>query len=658
VEAATLPNGMRLILLEDHELPVISGTALVRTGSVFDSREKAGLAALTGTVLRSGGTKAKGGDQLNLDLETLGASVDSSIGETFGSVTFSAMTTDSGPVLTAFHDVLTAPDFPSAKIELAKGEMRTAILNRNQDPSRLAAREFGVAVYGKDTPYGYRPDYSTLDRITRGDLQSFYRRYFFPANIVLAVRGDFNASDMKGRLTRLFDDWTTKQEPVPPYPPVASKAGGTYLALKKEGSQTWFVLGGLGSDYKDPDFAALSLMAEVLAGGPHSRVVQRVRDRLDSSAEIAVSWGADYQHPGLFRITGTVKSPTAVEVLRYVREEIDRMRTADITEEEFQRAREAAVSRSVFSLDTKAKILERIALNQFFGYPADAVSQQQRALAAVTRADIARVAKQKLDPASIVTVVLGNPDDFARSLDTLGSPVTTIDLTIPPYRQEPVKADNTGLEKGKLILARVQNAMGGAEKLAAVQDSTQVAEFQLSQEAGGFSVKETDQWVAPTHFRQESIYPQLSLTAYCDGKFGWIANRQGSAALEGAQLKQVQGDLFRWFFRLFLSDRIQGRVVNGLDDMTLEISDPDGQIARVTVDPQSGMPQILQYSIVPVNGAPIAVEETWSDFRDVSGIKLPFRMLITYSGHKFADVVVNSYKVNSGLRAQDLQKRP
>jgi zinc protease len=659
VTAATLPNGLRVLLLEDHELPLVSGTAFVHTGTVFDPREKVGLAALTGMVLRSGGVSGRTGSQLDEQLDAMGATIESNIGQTYGSVTFTAMTENFAPVLLAFHDVLTAPDFAADKIEFAKGTLRQGILTRNQDPAQLAVHEFAAVVSGKDTPYAWRPEYSSLDRITRADIQAFHRRYFFPANTVLAVRGDFDTATVKASLERLFGTWKVTQEPVSPPPPIAPPhPGGTYLALKKEGSQTWFAVGGPGSDYKDPDGAALTVMTELLAGGVRSRVAQRIRDRLDRSVEISASWGFDYLRPGLFRISGSVKSPIAVEALRYIREEIDRLRSAEITDEEFQRARESALSRAVFAVDSKAKILDRVALSEFFGYPAGLAAEQQRALAAVTRADVSRVAKQKLDPANLVSVVIGNPDDFARPLDSLGVPVTSIDLTIPPYRQEAVRADAASLEKGKQILQRLQAAVGGADKVAAIQDSTQVAEFHLAPESGGFTVKETDLWITPTHFRQESVYPNITLMAYCDGKFGWIATRQGSAPLDGPQLQQMQGDLFRWFFRLYLSDRIPGRVVNALDDITLEISEPGGQLARVTVDPQSGLPQILQYSTVPVTGAPIAVEETWTDFRDVSGIKLPFRMLITYSGRKFADVIISSYKVNSGLRVQDLQKRP
>src|SRR6266852_1310439 len=154
VATVTLPNGMRLYLLENHELPLVRGFALIRTGNLFDPADKVGLASITGMVMRSGGTKDKTGDQLDAQLENIAASVETSIDESFGEASFSCLKENTDEVLGVFHDLLTAPGFRQDKIDLAKTEERSSISRRNDDTHGIVEREFANIVYGRDTPYG------------------------------------------------------------------------------------------------------------------------------------------------------------------------------------------------------------------------------------------------------------------------------------------------------------------------------------------------------------------------------------------------------------------------------------------------------------------------------------------------------------------------
>ena len=129
---------MKLFLLEDHELPLVNGAARIRTGNLFDPPDKVGLAGMTGTVMRSGGTRTLTGDQIDERLENIAASVESSIGETSGSVSFSCLKENTDEVLGLFKDVLTAPEFRQDKIDLAKSQARSAIARRNDNARGIA----------------------------------------------------------------------------------------------------------------------------------------------------------------------------------------------------------------------------------------------------------------------------------------------------------------------------------------------------------------------------------------------------------------------------------------------------------------------------------------------------------------------------------------
>jgi hypothetical protein len=188
-----------------------------------------------------------------------------------------------------------------------------------------------------------------------------------------------------------------------------------------------------------------------------------------------------------------------------------------------------------------------------------------------------------------------------------------------------------------------------------------LAEYQIATSVisvGGTKIIQTDRWVAPTTFRQDSTLVTGRVSAYTDGRIGWIATPQGWGALTGPQGKQVYGDLFRVYFRLLLSDRLEGRSVNAIDDTTVQISDAAGQVASVEFDPQTGLIRRISYDTVQAAGPPLYSEELYEDFRDIGGVKVPFKITINQGGRKFSDVVVTEYKINVGIRPIDLAKRP
>ena len=432
VDEFRLPNGMRVLLLESHELPLVRATALVRTGNLFDPADKVGLATVTGDVLRSGGTAAKTGDQIDEQLENIAASVESGIGETDGTVSFSCLKENTAEVMAVFKDVLTHPAFRQDKLDLIKQQLMGGITRRNDDPGEIAQREFTDTLYGRSNSYGWSMEISTVTKIQKPDVEAFYRRYFFPANIILAVQGDFSAADMKMKLQNLFADWTVKQDPVPPFPAVNfDYKPGTYLGVKEDVTQTNFIIGQPGGLLKDPDAAALDVMSSILGGGFNSRLFKRIRTQLGYVYGINANWGVHYDHPGLFTINGSTKSSTTVQAIEAVRQEVDRIKREPVTEEELEGAKETVLNGFVFAFDTPAKTISRLARYYYFNYPSDFIFQYQKAVEAVTREDVLRVARKYIDPIKFVVVAVGNPKDFGTSLEKLGSKVAPLDLTIP-----------------------------------------------------------------------------------------------------------------------------------------------------------------------------------------------------------------------------------
>ncbi len=657
-ETFTLPNGMKVYLLEDHELPLVSGFALVRTGNLFDPPDKHGLADITGGLIRSGGTKTKTGDQLDVELEDVAASVESGIGETSGSVSFNCLKENTAEVLGIFHDVLTQPGLRQDKLDLAKTQWRSAIARRNDDAAGIADREFANTVYGKNTPYGWDINYSDIDSIHRSDVQAFYTRYFFPSNVMLAVYGDFSTADMKAQLEKLFADWTVKQDPVPPFPKVSAKPmPGIFLASKDDVAQTFFQIGLLGGELRDKDFPALSVASDILGGGFFSRLFMQVRTRLGYAYSIGAAWNANYDHPGLFRISGSTQSKDTEATLAAVQAEVQKMRTTEVTQQELDEAKGAVLNSFVFAFDRPSKTLNRMLTYEYFGYPRDFIFQYQKAVANVTRADVLRVAKQYFTPDRFTIVAVGNPKDFGTPLSKLGIPIQPIDLTIPEPKAETAKSSAATLAEGKELLARMQTALGGVAKLTAIKDTSYEADVKIDTGGPPMTMHQNNAFVAPNAMRQDLVLPFGKQSVFSDGKSGWMSSPRGTGVLSAPLLKQVQGELFRQLYSLALSDHDPDRTVNAVDGHTLEISNKDGESVRVELDPSTGLPAKVLYDGMGMGG-PAKVEETYSNWKDVDGLKAPFAIEITQNGKKFADATITGYKINSGLTVEQLSKKP
>jgi hypothetical protein len=358
----------------------------------------------------------------------------------------------------------------------------------------------------------------------------------------------------------------------------------------------------------------------------------------------------------LFEVTGSTKGVTTVEAIKVIDDEIGKIRASEVTDAELKLAKDTVLNGFVFAFDTKAKTLGRVITYEYYGYPKDFIEQYQKALAAVTRADVMRVAKEYLKPAELTVVAVGTPNDL-QPLASLGAPVTAIDLKIPEPKAAVAAVNAASLAKGKQLLQRAQKAAGGADKLASVKDVTETAEYQAEATAGGLKAKQTTYWLAPGAFRQQSQLPFGLVIAYYDGKTGGLIQGQNRTGMAGAQLKQIQGEVFRFWIPLLLSDRDPDRTVNAISDDTVEITDKQGNEARVQFTPD-GLPAKVMYQLAAMQGSPAAIENDFEDIKEVDGIKLPFKISISQNGRKAAQMTVQEYKLNQGLTSADIDKRP
>jgi zinc protease len=468
-----LKNGMVIFLQEDHELPLIDGTARIRGGSVNEPASKTGLVDIYSEVWRTGGTKSQTGDQLDDFLEVRAAKVETGGGPDSTTIGFSCLKADLVDVFKAFVEVLENPEFRADKIDIAQKEAGDGISRRNDDASEIAHRESVKLAYGADNPYARVAEYSTVAAVTRQDLIDWHGRYVHPNNIILGISGDFDSTAMEARLHAAFDAWP--KGPALPKNDVqyAPANPGYYLVPKDDVNQSNIHMVGLGITRDNPDYYAINVFNEAFGGGFSSRLFNDIRTKRGLAYGVGGSIGSNFGHPGMLQISIGTKSGTTIEAIQAAYENIDNLAKQPITDDEIQHAKDAILNAFIFRLDSPDKILDERMTYEYYGYPPDWLDKYQTEIKKVTATDVNRVAAKYLHKDQLAILVVGNTKDFDKPLTSLGA-VKEIDIAIPPAPAE--KSGNNDSTKpaasnpeGKALAAKVAIAMGGLAKLQSIK---------------------------------------------------------------------------------------------------------------------------------------------------------------------------------------------
>ncbi|MHC4535275.1 MAG: M16 family metallopeptidase [Planctomycetota bacterium] len=431
VQQVTLANGMQLFLLEDHELPLISVSARIRVGSIYEPPEKIGLASITGSVMRTGGTIGRTGDEIDEQLELIAASVETGIGLNSGSASVSVLKKDIDVGLDILADVLMNPAFREDKIMLAKIQHQSSIARRNDNVGSIAAREFEKLIYGPDSVYARHTEYATIGNISRDDLVAFHKKFFGPDNMMLGIWGDFDTDIMIKKIEKAFEGWEKVDMELPKVPTVEYEFPQTVNVIRKDDvNQSNIYLGHIGGLRSNPDYFALILMNRILGSGFTSRLFRNVRSREGLAYSVFGIYSANYDFPGLFYVGCQTKSEATVKAIRAMTEEVRKMTESEVTDEELALAKDSYLNSFVFNFDTKGEIVGRLMTYAYYDYPLDFLQKAKENVEKVTKKDVLRVARKYLRPDEIQILAVGRPDDFDEPLSVLGS-VQEIDITIP-----------------------------------------------------------------------------------------------------------------------------------------------------------------------------------------------------------------------------------
>jgi len=651
-----LSNGMVIFLQEDHELPLIDGTARIRGGSVNEPGDKTGLVDLYGEVWRTGGTKSQTGDELDDFLEVRAAKVETSGGPDSTTVTFSCLKADLDDIFKAFADLLQNPEFRADKLDLAQKEAFDGIARRNDQVGEIAHREAAKLAYGADNPYARIPEYSTVTAVTRQDLLDWHAKYIHPNNIILGISGDFDSATMEARLRAAFESWP-KGPTLPKNQVQYSPAKpGYYLIPKDDVNQSNIRMVALGTTRDNPDYYAISVFNEAFGGGFSSRLFNDIRTKRGLAYGVGGGVGTNFGHPGILQVAMGTKSQSTIEAIQAVGEDIDNLTKQPITDEEIQRAKDDILNAFIFRLDSPDKILGERMTYEYYGYPPDWLDKYQAEIKKVTAAEVNRASAKYIHKDQLAVLVVGNTKEFDKPLTSLGA-VKEIDITIPPPPAAKDEAKlSTSNPEGQALVARVATAMGGLPKLQSIKTMhVDIAES----DSGGPSSSVDVILAFPDTMRVEMDIPQGKLTIVASPQDAFMSLAgMGTRAMPPAQknemLAQLHHDLV--YVAQHADDpafTFSAAGTEKIGDIDAAILDIGGAIpwVRWYIDPKTGYILREKYKGTGQQG-PFDGETNLSDWRTTDGLTMPYRHENKQNGQQASNAEFKKIELNPAVDAK------
>ena len=415
-EKIVLKNGLTVLLIEKHGVPLIDVFALVKTGAAADPVGQEGLASVTAGLLRKG-TKSRTAQQFAADLDYIGGEFGTDAGADFANVSAEFLTKDLSRGLELFSDALLHPTFPQNETEKILAQSLDGIKSAKDDPQSVLGYYYMGYLYGAN-PYGRSADGDelSLKRIQRDAIVQFYEANYAPGNTILGVAGEFDAAEMRKKLEETFGAWparTVSNAPVPVLSPVKGKK--LLLVDKPDASQTYFAIGNIGTAAGDPDRVAIRVVNTIFGGRFTSELNEALR------VESGYTYGAgsffdSRKAPGPFEIFSFTKNQTNTPAIDLALQALEKLHKNGVTEEQLKSAKSYIKGQFPPTIETSGQLVRRIVVNEFYGLGDDEVNQLEARIDAVTPAIATQVIEKHFPLDNLVFVLIGKSSEIAPSV--------------------------------------------------------------------------------------------------------------------------------------------------------------------------------------------------------------------------------------------------
>ena len=426
----TLPNGISLMILEDHRFPLVTVQFDINgAGPMYEPAGQPGLAGATARLLTEG-TKTRTSKQIAEQIDSMGASLSASAGFGSGSAVVAASglsdTFEQWFALTT--DVLLHPNFPADELAQYQNRAKSALLQQRSQPGFLANQTMSRTLYGTYPAAVVSATPESLDALTPAILADWHDRRYAPQNTILAISGDVHADTLIPKLKQWLAEWQKSKLHVdfPAGPPPASKE--KIFLIDRPGSvQTTLLMGNLAIDRTNPDYPALVVMNEVLGAGSASRLFLNLREEKGYTYGVYSSVIAR-KYAGPWTAGGDLRTEVTDGAMTEFLRELNRIRDEKVPEDELDAARRSVVARFALSLESPQQLIAYAITRKAYNFPADYWDKYPAQIVAITAADVQLVAQKYVNPATMQVVAVGDAGKIKTVLEKYG-PVENVDAS-------------------------------------------------------------------------------------------------------------------------------------------------------------------------------------------------------------------------------------
>lgn len=413
-----LPNGLTVLFLEQHALPMIEAHALVRVGSAQDPPDKAGLANLVSSLLDEG-TMTLTSAQIAEQIEFVGGSIGARATEDYTSATVRILKKDADLGLSLLADILQRPSFPKHEFERVRSEVIGQVISEKDEPGTVAMKAFNQVVF---TGHPYRWPVTgteeTLDKISHQDVLAFHSLHYLPNQTILSIVGDLSQDEAASLVMKYFGAWRRGTASSLKLSKPHSLERAAVKLIDKELTQSSIMIGHVGINRSNPDYYAVSVMNQILgSGGFGSRLMDNIRDKQGLAYGVMSLFDARLV-PGPFYISLQTRTDATNQAIASVLHELRAIREASVSEQELADAKAYLMGSFALRLDTTSKLAQTLGLVEFHNLGLDYFNYYPQWIERVTREDVLRVAKQYLDPQRVVLIVVGDQGKAKVRLET------------------------------------------------------------------------------------------------------------------------------------------------------------------------------------------------------------------------------------------------
>lgn len=424
----TLPNGMRVLIAENHTAPLMTIHALVRSGVEHDPATHSGLAAFTADMLDEGAGR-RSAIQIAEEVSVLGADLSSYADWDASNVTLDLLARNGERGLALVADLLRRPNFPAKEIRRVQRERLATLLQQRDQAGVIAANRFAQFVYG-DTAYGRTilGTEAALKNITAKDVRQFHSRHYVPNNVSLIVTGDVDPAQIRALVERNFLKWEKGADVKPvTVTPAMLERSRIFIVDRPEAVQSEIRVGHVGVPRSTVDYFPLLTMNSVLGGVFGSRININLREKHGYTYGARSGW-AFRQQAGPFIVSAPVRNEVTGAAVKEIFNELRRIRSGDLTEPELNDAKNFLTGVFPNMVQTAENLAARLAEMELYGLPDDYFNTYRERIAAITRDDVLRVANKYIDPDRAAVVIVGKASEVEPQLTDLQMPMGTYDI--------------------------------------------------------------------------------------------------------------------------------------------------------------------------------------------------------------------------------------